>query len=110
MGGLAGSSFSIEFRTDVFNFLFGGKGSDPQSGRGKIYNIDDFDPLYFRNDWHTVYDKLADGCTVDFPIRLESKLKWSPTMYDKVDDTTVSPKCRYFTEVLVVTLVKKPCI
>ncbi len=54
-----------------------------------------------------MYDKLGNGCTIDLPIRLESKLKWSPAMYDKLEDTTIVAKPRYFTEHVVVTLVKK---
>jgi len=28
--------FTFEFRLDVFNYLFGGKGSSPPSGQGKL--------------------------------------------------------------------------
>ena len=52
---------------------------------------------------------LGDGCTIDFPIRLHSKLKWSPRSFIKQDDGTVMPKARSFEEVLVVNLVKKRC-
>ncbi len=39
--------------------------------------------------------------TNDFPNRLESKLQWSPAMYDKLEDTTILAKPRYFTEDVV---------
>ena len=50
---------------------------------------------------------ISDGYTIDFPIRLHSKLKWSS--FIKQDDGTVMPKARSFEEVLVVNLVKKRC-
>ncbi len=86
LGVNVGCRFSLEFRTDVFMFLFQGKGGDPPSGRGKLYNLDAFEELYFPKKWYKVYDKLGNSCTIDFPIRLESKLKWSPAMYDKLED------------------------
>lgn len=101
--------FNVEFRVDVFSYLFSGKGSLPPSGQGKLYNLDDFNPTFFPGNWFIVYDKLGNGCKVDFPVRLESKLKWSPTVYDKLPNGTVVVREKIFTEVLVVTLVKKRC-
>ena len=34
--------------------------------------------MFFPVNWIIVYDKLGNGCKVDFPVRLQSKLKWSP--------------------------------
>ena len=65
--------------------------------------------LYFSIKWFIVYDKLGNGCKVDFPVRLDSKLKWSPTVYDKLSNGTVVVKEKIFSEILVVTLVKKRC-
>jgi len=62
---------------DVFQFLFSDKGTTPPTGRGKFYELEEFSSAYFPAGWHIVYDRLGDGCRVDFPIRLESKLKWS---------------------------------
>ena len=97
--------FNVESRVDVFSYLFSGKGSLPPSGQGKLYNLDDFNPTFFPGNWFIVYDKLGNGCKVDFPVRLESKLKWSPTVYDKLPNGTVVVREKIFTEVLVVTLV-----
>ena len=101
--------FNVEFRLDVFNYLFSGKGSVPPSGQGKFYSLDDFNPMFFPVNWFIVYDKLGNGCKVDFPVRLDSKLKWSPTVYDKLSNGTVVVKEKTFSEILVVTLVKKRC-
>ena len=65
--------------------------------------------LHFSINWFIVYDKLGNGCKVDFPVHLESKLKWSPTVYDKLSNGTVVVKEKIFSEILVVMLVKKRC-
>ena len=90
-------------------FLFGRKGKEPSHGLGRWYEYEDFNTEYFPCNWSKCCDKLGDGCTIDFPIRLHSKLKWSPTTFINQDDGKVVPKARSFEEVLVVNLVKKRC-
>ena len=80
----------IEFRTDVFRFLFNGKGRNPPTGRGLFYDMEDFDRTYFENCWYVAHDRLGDGCSVDFPIRLESKIRWSPIVYNS--DGSAKPR------------------
>ena len=65
--------------------------------------------MFFPVNWFIVYDKLGNGCKVDFPVRLESKLKWSPALYDKLSNGTVVVRKKIFSEIVVVTLVKKRC-
>ena len=60
--------------------------------------------MFFPFNWFIVYDKLGNGCKVDFPVRLDSKLKWSPTVYDKLSNGTVVVKEKSFSEILAVTL------
>ena len=99
------NKMEVEFRTDVFKFLFKDKGSKPPRGRGLFYFLEDFDSTYFSDDWYIVYDKLGDGCKVDFPVRLESKVKWSSAVHT----SNGSVKRRIFTEIISVTLVKIRC-
>ena len=76
----------MPFRTDVYMFLFGRKGKEPSHGLGRWYEYEDFNTEYFPCNCSKCCDKLGDGCTIDFPIRLHSKLKWSPTTFIKQDD------------------------
>ena len=92
----------LEFRTDVFRLLFSGKGRNPPKGRGLFYDKNDFDTTYFKDDWYIAYDRLGDGCAIDFPIRLQSKIRWSPKVFNA--DGTV--KHRIFSEIICITLVK----
>ena len=47
--------------TDVFMFLFGGKGLPAPEGMGKLYSKKDFS---IKPDWFVCYDKLGNGCRV----------------------------------------------
>ena len=54
---------------------------------------------------YIVYDKLGDGCRIDFPVRLESRIKWSGVIYN----SDGSAKPRVFIEMISVTIVKSRC-
>ena len=102
-------SFSVAFRTDVFNFLFKGKGSVPPTGRGNFFDLADFSNVYFPHDWYVVYDKLGNGCKVVFPVRLESKVRFSRPVYSKKSDGSLVLQPKTFTEMVYVSLVKIRC-
>ena len=78
------TSFTIPFRTDVFKFLFDGKGRESPFGNGLFYDIDAFDATYFPAEWNVAYDRLGDGCEILFPIRMHSTLEWATTVYRKL--------------------------
>ena len=99
-------SFSVAFTTDVFNFLFKGKGSVPPTGRGNFFDLADFSNVYFPHDWYVVYDKLGNGCKVVFPVRLESKVRFSSPAYSKTSDGSLVLQPKTFTEMVYVSLVK----
>lgn len=90
-------------------YLFGGKGSPPASGRGKMYEECDFDSNLFPVDWYVAYDKLGDGCCIDFPVRMLPSIKWSRTVYSKAADGSLVPKAKTFSEMISVTVVKERC-
>ena len=66
---------NINFRTDIFQFLFKNKGSNYSHGSGQFISLEDFDTTFFTAHWHRVHDKLGDGCEVIFPMRLHSRVK-----------------------------------
>ena len=71
--------------------------------------LSSFSTTYFPVDWHVVYNNLGDGCRVDFPVRLESKLKWSSKVYVRDTSGNLVLKPRTFTEMVYVRLVKCRC-
>ena len=92
----------IDMPSDVFRFLFDGKGNSV--GRGyKEYELHDFDDSYFNNEWYASYDVNGDGCAIDFPL---SCVSWSR---GKRFMKTKEPVKRIYFERIYVFLVKK-CI
>ena len=51
-----------------FDIYFKIKDTHPQEDED-FYNLEDFDETYFMDEWYMVYDRLGDGCKIDFPIR-----------------------------------------
>ena len=75
-------------------------------GLGKLYQTVDFSEPFFSSEWE-VYDRLGDGCQVDFPIRMHSKLRWSPIVYTQGEDGMLVHKQQSFSEIVVLNVVKK---
>ena len=92
---------------DVFRYLFRDRGTKPTRGVGKLYQKVDFSEQFFSSEWDNVYDRLGDGCQVDFPIRMHSKLRWSPIVYTQGEDGVLVHKQQSFSEVVVLNVVKK---
>ena len=108
MGVNKGCRITVTFRTDVYKFLFGSKGADYQHGSGRVYNLEDFDTSFFPKDWYKVCDRLGDGCQVEFPVRLLSRVKWAETVYFRETDADqIVPKQKRFKEVLTAWILKK---
>ena len=95
-------TLEVEFRVDLFKYLFSGKGRRPPRGLDHFYELEDFDS---KTNWYRCFDKLGN----DFPVRLHSKIVWSALVYDKLPNGQLQPKARSYHEFIVVTLVKKRC-
>ena len=108
-GAVRNTKFMVEFRTDVFKFLFGGKGERASSSHGHLYQLTDFDIKYFATGWHQCWDRLGDGCEVNFPIQLYSTVKYSPLSYSLDSNGCPVPKSRYYNEVVSVFMLKNRC-
>ena len=74
-------SFCIPFRTDVFNFLFNGKGTVVSRRRGRSYSLQDFDAQHFSHQWYITHNKLGDGCEIVFPLHMHSTVKYTQPSY-----------------------------
>ena len=106
VGTVRNSKFLVSFRCDVFVFLFHDKGSGISGKRGRMFSEADFDLKYFSSDWFVSYDKLGDGCKIQFPIHLNSFVRFSPLTYTKdSNDDIIVPRPRDFTELLSVSIV-----
>ena len=102
-GTIRASKLCIDFRLDVFRYLFKDKGS------GKLYERTDFNSEYFSEGWWFVQDKNGDGCCIDFPIKLRPVVKFSPKVYSKSSDGRIVEKLRSYSEMVHITLLKRRC-
>ena len=110
-GSVGNNCIRIEFRLDVFRLLFDCRGQPPISGKGLLYSLEDFDDHYFVGEWYRRYNRLGDGCEVEFPMQLHSYLKWTSQGFSKAPDdpSTIVQKGSIFTEMLCIKLVKRHC-
>jgi len=104
-----GHHFTFDCRTDVFRFLFGGKGRECPQKFGRFYELEDFDEQYFPSRWYITYDRLGSGCEIEFPVRLHNKIKLSPPVYDMSEDGSILQRKRSFKEVCNAWVIKKRC-
>ena len=70
------NALTIDMPTDVFKFLFDGKGVDANRGY-KEYSLEDFDPKVFFQEWYVHKDQNGDRCAVDFLVRMKSSIYWA---------------------------------
>ena len=104
-GTIVKNKLEMEFEFSLFKFIF--KHKPAKVGERISLERDDFNSIYFKGNWMTVYDRNGDGCTVSFPMTAKLRLKWSsPYVYDRQEDGTVVQKKRTFTELLQLFLVK----
>lgn len=85
------------------------RGKSPSKGRGLLYDKADFAPEFFPENWDVVFDRLGDGCQVDFPIKIITVLKYGKKCFKKNNDGSITEKPRTFYETLSVILFKKRC-
>ena len=83
MGSIKNCRFAVEFRRDVFVKLF-------NSNCSHLYSEEDFPSELFPPEWSAVYDRLGDGCRIDFPVIMKPSLKWSRKCYNKLPDESLS--------------------
>lgn len=100
------NKLAVEFRHDVFKYLFGGKGKRIAGKRGMEYSEDDFCNEHFPTDWHKCYNRSKECCYVAFPVTMYVYVKFSPITYSMSGSDLVECK-RDFKEVLHISLVKK---
>ena len=92
--------------TDVFKFLFDGKGVDAYRGY-KEYTLEDFDPKVFFQEWYVHKDQKGVGCAVDFPFRMKSSISWARSRGGTNNKGSEAEKRRSFFERVYAYVVKK---
>ena len=98
-------SFSIEFRHDVYRYLWG--------SRTELHS-EDFNNSYFSIGWdqHYKYNDTEGhnyGTRIVFPIRTKLKIQYTKQAFYMDSDNKLSNKNTSFTETLFVKLTKCSC-
>lgn len=101
---IADTKVKIQFRHDVYRYLFNNKTE---------LVLDDFDERYFPLGWNQCCKKHGRdnpsyfGHNIDFPLTVKLHLTWTGRNgFIKLPDGTVLQKPRTFLEMITVTLVK----
>ena len=95
-----------QFRHDVFNYLFNGKGKR-DDGRHIFLEKEDFSRCTMPNEWDQVVDMLGDGVKVSFPIKARLFISQSRKTHTPIaGEIEQSP--RYFIEKLSIDCMKQP--
>ncbi|XP_031551421.1 uncharacterized protein LOC116288732 [Actinia tenebrosa] len=72
-------TITLEFRHDVFKYLFHGKGEKRKEERNwTIYREEDFLRSQLPKNWNGIYDRHGDGVKIMFPIKMRTFLGMSP--------------------------------
>lgn len=72
-------TITLEFRHDVFKFLFHDKGEKRKGLRDWIiYSEEDFSKCKLPKSWHCIYGKHGDGVKMMFPVKMRIFLGMSP--------------------------------
>ena len=74
----------VEFRHDVFKYLFFGKGKACSDKNWKMYEEIEFSKCGFPANWNIIVDQHGDGIKLSFPVKMRTFLAISPKTYHKV--------------------------
>ena len=100
-----GRPISLEFRHDVFKYLFNGKGRLAKDKNWQLYEENDFSMCKLPSNWNCLFDKHGDGVKIMFPVKMRTFLSPSPKTYQMVAEAIVEAP-RTYPEKLSVDFVK----
>ena len=98
-------SVSLEFRHDIFKFLFHGKGKKAEKRNWILYEENDFAVCKLPHNWSCLYDRHGDGSRIRFPFKMRTFLAQSPKTYQRENYAIVEAP-RAYTEKISIKFVK----
>jgi hypothetical protein len=97
----------VNFRHDVFRYLFKDRGVESEDGRHLLLNRDDFSRCKLPQDWDQLLDRLGNGTKVEFPVKAKLFLSQSPKTHKVIGGKIVLMQ-RYQIEKLSINCKKQP--
>ena len=94
---------SLDFRGDVYKFLFKEKGY--MLGRWQVLEKNDFLAQYFQDGWDSRMNMHGEGMKLHFPVTIRWFLCWSPLKFKNINGD-YAPSTRAPFEKLSVQIIK----
>lgn len=94
-------SVSLEFRHDVFKFLFKGKGRQAEERNWTLFEENEFARCKLPSNWGCLYDKHGDGTRIRFPVKMRKFLALSPKAYHRVGTDIVETPRAYIEKISI---------
>ena len=79
----------VNFRHDVFRYLFKNKGVKSEDGRHLLLEKDDFDRCHLPQQWDQILDRLGNGTRVEFLVKAKLFLSRSPKTHQVIGEKIV---------------------
>lgn len=74
---------SLEFRHDVFRYLFNGLGKPAEQKQWTLYDEKDFFRCKLPENWSCLYNCHGDGVRIRYPLKMRAFLGRSPKNHKK---------------------------
>ena len=96
-------TLTVEFRQDVYLYLFGCKGY--QQGKWRVLEKDDFLAQYFYpNQWDSFLDQHGQGTKVYYPVKVRHYISRSPKGF--IRNSNITEAARAYQEKFSIQMVK----
>lgn len=73
----------LEFRHDVFKYLFYGMGKPAEQKQWTLYEEKDFSRCKLPENWSCLFDCHGDGVKIKYPLKMRTFLGRSPKNHKK---------------------------
>ena len=97
----------IDFEHDCFRYLFYGKGRTSRDNKYLLLEKNDFRKCRFVDNWDIVFDRIGDGVTVKYPVKVRVFLSKSPKSFNLVNGT-LQASGQMLIEKLSIDFVRQP--
>lgn len=92
---------TMEFRHDVYKYLFQEKGREAKEKNWRLFDAKDFSKCKLPPNWNCKYDKHGDGVEIKFPLKMRKFLQLSPITYQRVAEDIVEAPRAYIEKITI---------
>lgn len=100
---------SLEFRHDVFMYLFNGLGKPAEQKQSTLYDEKDFSRCKVPENWSCLYDCRGDGVRIRYPLKMKAFLGRSPKN-DRKNGIEIVALPQTYMEKISVAFIKIPSL